>query len=89
MPRRDSFTKFYEGNGNKRKRGLPRGQKLKRRKWLKRKEERDRRVRMYNPGYIPQDRSFNPKKGKGNVNHSTRKESLSGHEDNRRRYDSR
>ena len=74
MPRRDSHTKFYEGRSNKRKHGLPRGQKLKRRRWLKRREEQTRLKKLHNPGYIPRDIEFNPGKGKGNVNHATRKE---------------
>jgi hypothetical protein len=75
MPRRDSWTKFYEGNGNKRKRGLPRGKKLKRRKYLQRKAERDRLARMYNPvKKIDHEDDYNPKKGKGNINHNTRRD---------------
>jgi hypothetical protein len=88
MPRRDSYSKFYQGNGNKRKRGLPTGEKLKRRKYLKRKEEADRIKRLRNPAYKPRPFNFNPKKGKGNANHATRKDGrqFTGGSDERRTH---
>lgn len=75
MPRRDGNKAFYEGRNRKRRHGLPKRLKMKRRKYLKRKEEHDRLKRLHNPAYQARPFNFNPKKGKGGSNHPTRKDS--------------